>query len=172
MELTIRTPAGAALTDLQPHFQRHIFDLGREAEQCGAALIQPGGRAPILRGTKGRVAIEIVAWDAVEPVRFTTVSISFADRCLVPVSGLVFRGDGRRDLDPARGELAMAAGWWQRLNATEPASVRLLFPTGFALEDGPIVIPERSWEDWLDPNKDVRDLQRGDLGSWRESELA
>lgn len=172
MKLTIRTPAGAALADLQPHLQRHIFDLGREAEQWDAAMIQPGERTPIVRCAKGRAVVEIVAWDAIEPVRFTTVSISFADRCLVPVSGLVFRGDNPLDLDPARDGLAMAAGWWQRLNATEPASVRLLFASGYALEDGPIVIPERSWEDWLDPNKDVRDLQRGDPGSWRGSEFA
>lgn len=173
MKLSIQTPNGSALAGLQPRFQRHLFNLGREAEQWEAALIQPGERLPILRVTKGRAAVEIVAWDAIEPTRFTTVSTSFADRCLVPVSGLsVGFGEGRCDLGPAQDELVMVAGWWQRLNATEPASVRLLFPAGFASENGPIVVPERSWEDWLDPNKDVRNLQRGDSGSWRRIEFA
>lgn len=173
MELTIQCPAGAPLAGLKSRFQRYIFDLNRAAEELGAAQGQPGGRIPILRAAKGRAVVETVAWDSSEPMRFTTVSISFADRCLIPCSGLsVHLGTSRYDLDPIGSELAMVAGWWQRLNATEPASVRILFSSDSALEDGPIVIPPQSWEDWLDPNKDVRNLQRGGPSSWRKNKVA
>jgi len=172
MKLVLKTPDAAVLGSLKPHFFQHAFHLTDDAGHWAAQPVDAGGRVPMLRLAKGRASFEVTTWDAGHPIRFVSERDSVADRCLIPVSGFsVFHDGGRQDFEPHGGGLAMVAGCWRRLNATEAASVQILLPTGGSLESGPIVIPVPHWNDWLDPARDVRQLQRGAAESWREIEV-
>lgn len=172
MNLNLRTPDVAALSCLTSCFSQ-TCDFPIELAHRTVTSMQPGERVPMLRSAKGRTSVELITWDAIQPTHLANRRSSSAYRCLIPAFGFSAEFDDKRcDLESIDGEFVMIAGCWQPLNATEVALTRLLFADGGPMEDGPIAIPKGSWADWLDPTKDIRDLQRSSVSSWRRRELA
>lgn len=173
MKLLLQTPAGALLDCLKQQFFQHAFCVTGEVRRWATQPVDPGGRLPMLRLTKGRASFEVETWDVDRPIRLVTQQDTLANRCLIPLSGLsAFLGADRQDLEPCGDGAVMVAGCWLSLNNTEVGSVQILFPKGGELTDGPIIIPAPHWNNWLDPSLDVRQLQLSTANQWRAIEPA
>lgn len=152
--LKISQPNGDAIASLLVRLGRRYQVAWPKAPAHSAA---PGGSVTIVRLNGEGPVFQEALWSRPAPLH-KIGSGRVLNGCLVPATAVRSQTDGV--LRPLHATPVMMLGAVARLTATGVSDVSLAIIGAADGSLAPVIIPEPYWLDWLQPDRDIRELER------------